>query len=56
MITRHGVEVAELRPIPVTSFVVTSELKEAFGSLPTGGYAKMRAEADSLLGEDLVDG
>jgi prevent-host-death family protein len=52
LITRHGVEVAELRPIPVNSFVASSELKAAFESLPAGGYASMRAEADELFGED----
>jgi prevent-host-death family protein len=52
LITRHGVEVAELRPIPVNSFVASAELKAAFASLPPGGYESMRSEADELFGED----
>jgi antitoxin (DNA-binding transcriptional repressor) of toxin-antitoxin stability system len=52
LITRHGIEIAELRPTPVKSFVSASEIKAALASLPAGGHAKMRAEADTLFGED----
>ncbi|MEX2541591.1 MAG: type II toxin-antitoxin system prevent-host-death family antitoxin [Trueperaceae bacterium] len=55
LITRHGVEVAELRPVPVKAFVSSAELKAAFASLPPGGYARMRAEADAIFGEDRVE-
>ena len=55
-ITRHGVEVGELRPVPEDRFVPVAVLKEAFGGLPTGDHAALRAEADAVFGEDRLDG
>ena len=55
-ITRHGVEVAELRPVPEDDFTPVARLKEAFAGLPAGDHAAMRAEADALFGEDRIGG
>lgn len=55
-ITRHGVAVAELRPLPREGFTPVARLKQAFAGLPTGDYAAMRAEADALFGDDRLDG
>lgn len=54
-VSRHGVEVAELRPVAARAFVPVAEVKRAFARLPTGDYAAMRAEADAFFGPDLVD-
>lgn len=51
-ITRNGVEVAELRPVPNEAFVPATELKAAFEGLATGDFEKMRAQADKLYGDD----
>lgn len=55
-ITRHGIEVAELRPVPDDDFTPVARLKDAFAGLPTGDHAAMQAEADELFGEDRVGG
>jgi antitoxin (DNA-binding transcriptional repressor) of toxin-antitoxin stability system len=55
-ITRRGVAVAELRPASADNFVSTATVKRALADLPSGGYARLRAEADELFGEDRVDG
>jgi antitoxin (DNA-binding transcriptional repressor) of toxin-antitoxin stability system len=54
-ITRHGVEVAELRPVPDDAFTPVAELKAAFAKLPTGDYARLRAQADAAFGEDRIE-
>lgn len=54
-ITRHGVAVAELHPVPHGAFTPVAELKRAFAGLPTGDYASMRAQADALFGDDRID-
>lgn len=53
-VTRRGVEIAELRPIPSDMFTPTAAVKKAFGRLPIGDFAAMRAEADQVFGEDRV--
>lgn len=56
LITRRGVELAELRPVPDDAFTPVAELKRAFAGIPAGDHAAMRAEADAVFGEDRVDG
>ncbi len=51
-ITRRGVEVAELRPLPVDRFVSTIELRRRLGRFPAGDLAQMRREADLFFGDD----
>ncbi|MGH9163004.1 MAG: type II toxin-antitoxin system Phd/YefM family antitoxin [Vicinamibacteraceae bacterium] len=56
-VTRNGVEVAELRPLPAEVFTPVTELKRALAGLPAGGYLEMRAEADEFFrDDDRVDG
>ena len=55
-ITRHGVEVAELRPLPKDGFASIATTKQALSGLPTGDHEVMRAEADAAFGEDRLDG
>ena len=54
LITRHGVEVAELRPVPASSFTSLAEVKAALVGLPASDHRRMRAEADDLFGGDRV--
>ncbi|MPZ18712.1 MAG: PhdYeFM domain-containing protein [Luteitalea sp.] len=51
-VTRNGVEVAELRPLPAEVFTLVTQLKRALAGLPTGSYLKMRAEADAFFRDD----
>lgn len=55
-VTRNGVGVAEVRPIPRRRGLSARELIERHRSLPRIDYSAMRAEADELFGnEDRVD-
>ncbi|MFI9553840.1 type II toxin-antitoxin system Phd/YefM family antitoxin [Nonomuraea endophytica] len=55
-ITRNGVEIAELRPIPRRRHLSTEELIARRRHLPEVDYAEMRQEADEFFGnEDRVD-
>jgi antitoxin (DNA-binding transcriptional repressor) of toxin-antitoxin stability system len=51
-VTRRGVPIAEVRPIPGGKFTPVAELKRAFAGLPGGDYDTMRAEADAAFGEE----
>lgn len=54
-ITRNGVEVAELRPIPRRRRLTAEELVARHRRLPKVDYAEMRREADEFFGtEDRV--
>lgn len=54
-ITRHGVEVAELRPVARRRRLSAHELVARHRGLPRVDYARMRAEADEFFGgEDRV--
>jgi antitoxin (DNA-binding transcriptional repressor) of toxin-antitoxin stability system len=55
-ITRRGVALAELRPVPDEAFTPVAGLKRAFAGIPTGDHRKVRAEADTVFGEDRVGG
>jgi prevent-host-death family protein len=49
-VTRNGVEVAELRPLPRRRHLSAEELVARHRLLPRVDYASMRAEADELFG------
>ncbi|HEY1094231.1 MAG TPA: type II toxin-antitoxin system prevent-host-death family antitoxin [Glycomyces sp.] len=52
VITRNGVEVAEVRPVSRRRRLTTAELIERHKRLPKIDYAEMRAEADEFFGEN----
>ncbi|MEV0159490.1 type II toxin-antitoxin system Phd/YefM family antitoxin [Nonomuraea fuscirosea] len=55
-ITRNGVEIAELRPLPRRRHLTAEELVAKHRLLPRVDYAEMRREADEFFGtEDRVD-
>lgn len=55
-VTRNGVEVAELRPIPRRRRLTAEELVQRHRRLPKVEAAQMRQEADEFFGtEDRVD-
>ncbi|WP_157250360.1 type II toxin-antitoxin system Phd/YefM family antitoxin [Nonomuraea typhae] len=51
-ITRNGVEIAELRPIPRRRHLSTEELIARRRHLPKVDYAEMRREADEFFGTE----
>ncbi|MPZ85745.1 MAG: type II toxin-antitoxin system prevent-host-death family antitoxin [Actinophytocola sp.] len=53
-VTRNGVAVAELRPLSRRRRLSAEELVERHRKLPRVDYARMRQEAEDLLGEDRV--
>lgn len=55
IVSRNGVPVAELRPIPQRALVSTAELKRAFADGSRLDHSAMRTEMDELFGEDRVD-
>ena len=55
-ITRNGVEVAELRPIPRRGRMTAEELVARAQTLPKIDYAQMRREIDEFFGDaDEID-
>lgn len=55
-ITRNGIEVAELRPIPRRPRLTAEELMKRCQRLPRIDYREMRQEADEFFGtEDRAD-
>lgn len=50
-VTRNGVEIAELRPIPRRNRLTAAELVERHRRLPQVDYATMRRDADEFFGE-----
>jgi antitoxin (DNA-binding transcriptional repressor) of toxin-antitoxin stability system len=52
IITRNGVPVGRLTPVPRRTFVPTKELKEAFARLPRIEYARLRAGLDAYVDQD----
>lgn len=54
-VTRNGVEIAELRPLPRRRRLTAAELVERHRRLPRVDHARMRREADELFGgEDRI--
>lgn len=51
-VTRNGVEVAELRPLPRRRRLTAEELVERHRMLPRVDHARMRAEADEFFGTE----
>ena len=52
-VTRNGVPVAELRPIPARRFVPREVLEEAAKRAPHIDAAKFRADVDSIIDQSL---
>jgi antitoxin (DNA-binding transcriptional repressor) of toxin-antitoxin stability system len=54
-VTRNGVEIAELRPLPRRRRLTAVELVERHRRLPRTDHARMRRDADEFFGgEDRV--
>ncbi len=54
-VTRNGVEIAELRPLPRRRRLTADELVERHRRLPRVDHTRMRQEADEFFGtEDRV--
>lgn len=51
-VTRNGVEVAEVRPIPSRRRLTAAELVQRHRNLPAIDYAEMRREADEIVGNE----
>ena len=51
-VTRNGVEIAELRPLPRRRRLTAEELVERHRRLPCVDDAELRREADEVFGED----
>ena len=51
-VTRNGVEIAELRPLPQRRRFTAEELVERHKRLPRVDAAELRREADEFFGED----
>jgi prevent-host-death family protein len=52
LVTRNGVEVAELRPLSRKRHLSAAELVERHRRLPRVNYAQMRQEADEFFGSE----
>jgi prevent-host-death family protein len=51
-VTRNGVEVAELRPLPRRRRLTAEELVERHRTLPQVDHVRMRQEADEFFGDE----
>lgn len=51
-VTRNGVEVAELRPLPRRRRVMAEELVERHRTLPQVDHVRTRQEADEFFGDE----
>ncbi|MDN5860386.1 MAG: type II toxin-antitoxin system Phd/YefM family antitoxin [Pseudonocardia sp.] len=54
LVTRNGVEVAELRPLQRRRRPTTAEIVERHRRLPRVDAAEMRREADAVFGDDRI--
>lgn len=54
VVTRNGVEVAEVRPVARRRRMTAEELVERHRRLPRVDPDRMRREADEMLGEDRI--
>jgi antitoxin (DNA-binding transcriptional repressor) of toxin-antitoxin stability system len=52
IVTRNGVAVGELRPVPRRQFVPAAEAAAAFASAPRLDPARFRRDLDSLVDQD----
>jgi prevent-host-death family protein len=55
VVTRNGVEVAEVRPVARRRRLTAEELVEKYRRLPRVDHAQTVREADELFGADRVD-
>jgi prevent-host-death family protein len=54
VVTRNGVEVAEVRPVTRRRRLTAEELIDRCRRLPRVDHAQMQSEADELFGEDRI--
>ena len=54
LVTRNGVEIAELRPLSRRRRLTAEELVAKHRRLPRADHAQMRREADAVFGEDRI--
>ncbi len=54
LVTRNGVEIAELRPLSRRRRLTAEQLVAKHRRLPRVDYAEMRTEADEVFGEDRI--
>jgi prevent-host-death family protein len=52
IITRNGVPVGRLTPVPRRTFVPAKELKDAFSKLPRVDFAQLRTDLDAYVDQD----
>jgi antitoxin (DNA-binding transcriptional repressor) of toxin-antitoxin stability system len=52
VVTRNGVPVGELRPLPRRRFVPAADVKAAFASAPRLDVARFRRDVDALIDQD----
>jgi antitoxin (DNA-binding transcriptional repressor) of toxin-antitoxin stability system len=52
-VTRHGVPVAELRPVPARRFVPRAAIAEAARRAPRVDLARLRADLDAVVDQRL---
>ncbi|HEY3071468.1 MAG TPA: hypothetical protein VGJ46_01505 [Candidatus Limnocylindrales bacterium] len=52
VVTRNGVPVGELRPLPPRRFVPVGEVSTAFASAPRIDRARFRRDLDALVDQD----
>ena len=52
VVTRNGVPVGELRPVPRRLFVPAAEVSAAFASAPRLDRARFRRDLDALVDQD----
>jgi antitoxin (DNA-binding transcriptional repressor) of toxin-antitoxin stability system len=52
LVTRNGVPVGELRPVPRRAFVPAAEVRAAFGTAPAIDGRRFRRDVDALVDQD----
>ncbi len=52
IVTRHGLPVGELRPVPHRRYVLAAEVRAAFGSAPPLDRVRFRRDLDRLVDQD----
>jgi len=52
IVTRHGLPVGELRPLPRRRFVPAADVGAAFASAPRLDFRRLRRDLDALVDQD----
>lgn len=52
LVTRNGVPVGELRPVPRRAFVPAVEIRDAFATAPAIDGRRFRRDVDALVDQD----